>query len=160
MSLMHYVRAGALAVGVLLEPCLGAGANDFTINLKVQSGGREQTAMSGQAAAAPPVFPAKAKEAVWVQWSVANGATGTPLSDITLHAFMDRGDARATAPKPSSKALYESALIQDFEAGVKSSGEFRMPISESGTYLVRVETIGAAKKLGKEVAAVMQVSVP
>ena len=148
-----------LALGAFLGPCFGAGANDFTINLKVQSGGREQTAISGQSAATPP-FTAKAKEVVWVQWSVVNGAAGTTLSDITLHVFMDRGDARAAAPKPGPKALYESALIQDFEAGVKSSGEFRMPMPEAGTYLVRVETIGAAKKLGKEVAAVMQVSVP
>jgi hypothetical protein len=157
MSRMFCVNA--LALGVLLGPCFGAGANDFSINLKVQSGGREQTAMSGQSVA-PPTFTAKAKEVVWVQWSVTNGAAGTALSDITLHVFMERGDARAAAPKPGPKALYESALIQDFEAGVKSSGEFRMPMPEAGTYLVRVETIGAAKKLGKEVAAVMQVSVP
>ena len=149
----------ALAFGALLGHCFGAGANDFSINLKVQSGGREQTAISGLSAA-PPTFTAKAKEVVWVQWSVTNGAAGTALSDITLHVFMDRGDARAAAPKPGPKALYESALIQDFEAGVKSSGEFRMPMPEAGTYLVRVETIGAAKKLGREVAAVMQVSVP
>ena len=101
---------------------------NFTINLKVQAGGREQTATSGQSAA-PPTFTAKAKEVVWVQWSVANGAAGAPLSDITLHVFMDRGDARAAAPKPGPKALYESALIQDFEPGAKSSGEFRMPIA-------------------------------
>jgi len=157
MSLLHCVTVGAL--GVLLGPCFGAGSNDFTISLKVQSGGREQTATSGQTAA-PPTFTAKAKEVVWAQWSVANGATGTPLSDVTLHVFMDSGDARAAAPKPGPKALYESALIQDFEAGGKSSGEFRMPIPDAGTYFVRVETIGAAKKLGKEVAAVMQVSVP
>jgi len=152
-------RVNALALSVLLGPCLGAGVNDFTINLKVQSGGRQQTAMSGQAGA-PPVFIAKAKEVVWVQWSVANGATGTPLSDITLHVFMDRGDARAAAPKPGPKALYESALIQDFEPGVKSSGEFRIPVPEPGAYFVRVDTIGAAGKLGKEIEAVMQVSVP
>jgi hypothetical protein len=156
---LHWVTTGALAFGVLLGPCLGAGGNDFTINLKIQSGGREQTAISGQSAA-PATFTAKAKEVVWVQWSAANGAVGTPLSDITLHVFMDRGDARAAAPKPGPKALYESALIQDFEAGTKSSGEFRMPMPEAGMYFVRVETIGAAKKLGKEVAAVMQVSVP
>jgi hypothetical protein len=152
-------RVNALALSVLLGPCLGAGVNDFTINLKVQSGGREQTAISGQLAA-PPVFSAKAKEVVWVQWSFANGAAGTPLSDITLHVFMDRGDARAAAPKPGPKALYESALIQDFEPGGKSSGEFRIPVPEPGMYFVRVETIGAAGKLGKEVAAVMQVSAP
>jgi hypothetical protein len=157
MSLLYRVTFGALSV--LLGPCFGAGASDFTINLKVQSGGREQTAMSGQSTA-PATFTAKAKEVVWVQWSAVNGTTGSALSDITLHVFMDRGDARAAAHKPGSKALYESALIQDFEAGVKSSGEFRMPVPEAGTYLVRVETIGAAKKLGKEIAAVMQVSVP
>jgi hypothetical protein len=159
MSLLRYVRLGALAFGVFVMPCLGAGANDFAINLKVQSGGHEQTAISGQATA-PPTFTAKAKEVVWVRWSAANGASGTPLSDITLHVFLDRGDGHAAAPKPGPKALYESALIQDFEAGAKSSGEFRMPLLEPGNYFVRVETIGAAKKLGKEVAAVMQVSVP
>ena len=159
MSLLHCLVAGALAVGVLLGPCLGAGANDFTINLKVQSGGHEQTAISGQPAA-PPTFTAKAKEVVWVQWSAVNGASGTPLSDVTLHVFMDCGDARAAAPKPGPKSLYESALIQDFEPGGKSSGEFRMPMPEAGTYVVRVATIGAAKKWGQEAAAVMQVSVP
>ena len=160
MRSLHWVCMGALALSVLLRPCWGAGANDFTINLKVQSGGREQTATSGRPAAAPPTFTAKAKEVVWVQWSAANGTSGTPLSDITLHVFMDRGDARAAAPKPSPEALYESALIQDFEPGGKSSGEFRMPMPEPGTYFVRVETIGAAQKLGKEIAAVMRVSVP
>ena len=152
-------RVNALAFGVLLGPCFGAGANDFTINLKIQSGAREQFAISGQSAALP-TFTSKVKEVVWVRWSAVNGAAGTPLSDITLHVFLDRGDARAAAPKPSPKALYESALIQDFEAGVKSSGEFRIPMPEAGTYFVRAETIGAAKKLGKEVTAVMQVSVP
>jgi hypothetical protein len=160
MSCLHWVSVGALALSVLLGPCWGAGANDFTINLKVQSGGHEQNATSGQPAAASSTFTARAKELVWVQWSAANGVSGTPLSDITLHVFMDRGDGRAAAPKPGPQALYESALIQDFEPGGKSSGEFRMPLPESGTYFVRVETIGAAQKLGKEVAAVMRVSVP
>jgi hypothetical protein len=158
MSLLHFVGAWALVLGVWSAPCQGAGANDFTISLKVQSGKREQTAVSGQSAA--PVLTAKAKEVIWVQWSVANGTSGNPLSDVTVHVFMDRGDLRAAAPKPGPKALYESALIQDFEAGAKNSGEFRMPLPEAGTYLLRVETIGAAKKLGKEISAVMQVSVP
>jgi hypothetical protein len=159
MRCLYWVQTGTMAAIVLLAPCFGAGANDFAISLKVQSGGREQTAVSGQSAA-PPTFTAKAKEPVVVQWTVANSAAGAALSDVTLHVFLDRGDARAAAPKPGPKALYESALIQDFGAGVKSSGEFRMPIPEAGTYLVRVETIGAAKKLGKEVAAVIQVAVP
>jgi hypothetical protein len=34
-----------------------------------------------------------------------------------------------------------------------------MPMPEAGQYVVRVETIGAAKKLGREVLAEIQVSV-
>lgn len=158
MSFLHGVRAGALAFVVLLGHCLGASPNDLTISLKVQSGGREQTTASTQSAV-PPVFSAKAKEVVWVQWSVTNGAASVSLSDVTLHVFMDSGDGRAVVPKPGLKTLYESALVQDFEVGVKSSGEFRMAIPEAGRYFVRVETIGAARKLGGEVNAVMQVSV-
>ena len=160
MSLLRCVRAAALVLGVSLGASLAAGANNFTINVKLQAGGREQTAVSAQPAAARPTFTAQAKEAISVQWSAVNGASGTPLADITMHVFVDRGDARADVPKPGPQALFESALIQDFEPGAKSSGEFRLPMPERGTYFVRVETIGAAKKLGKEVAAAMQISVP
>ena len=160
MSLLRCVRAAALVSGVSLGPCIGAGANDFTINLKLQAGGHEQTSVSAQPAAARPVFAAQVEEVISVQWTAVNGAASTPLSDITMHVFVDRGDARAESPKPGAKALFESALLQDFEPGGKSSGEFRLPMPERGTYFVRVETIGAAKKLGKEVAAAMQVSVP
>src|ERR1700676_5463176 len=121
MSLVRRARVGALALGMLLEPCFGAGASDFTIHLKVQSGGREQATISEQPAAGPPTFTARAKEVVWVQWSAVNGTTGRPLSDVTLHVFMDHGDARAVAPKPGPKTLYEGALIQDFGPGGKSS---------------------------------------
>ena len=119
---------GSVGFERVADTCWGAGANDFTINLKVQSGGREQTATSGRPAAAPPTFTAKAKEVVWVQWSAANGTSGTPLSDITLHVFMDRGDARAAAPKPRPEALYESALIQDF---VEAGGEKQRRVSHA-----------------------------
>jgi len=149
-----------MAIGGVLTPSRAASGNEFTISLKVQAGRREQTTVSGQAASTRPVFKTTAKEVVWVQWSAVNGTTSTRLPDVTLHVFLDRGDARSDAPKPGPKVLYESALVQDFEPGGKSSGEFRMPIPESGSYVVRAETIGVAKKLGKEVAAAMQVVVP
>lgn len=156
----HLFAAGLIAFSALLTPCRGASGNDFTLNLKVQAGRREQTAVSRQAPSARPVFTVKAQEVVQVQWSAANAATSSRLSDVTLHVFLDHGDARSDAPKPGPKVLFESALIQDFDPGGKSSGEFRMQMPGSGSYVLRAETIGAAKKLGKEVAASMQVVVP
>jgi hypothetical protein len=97
-------------------------------------------------------------DVVSVQWSAVNGVRNLTLSDVTLHVFMDRASGSANV-KPSAKALYESAVIVDFEPGAKSIGEFRMPMPEAGKYLVRVETIGAAKKVGREVVAEMRVSV-
>jgi len=147
-----------VVVGVWLGNCSGATIGDFTLNLKVQATGREQAVASGKPNTPHAVFPAKVMEVVSVQWSAVNGVRDITLSDVTLHVFMDRVSTSANA-KPGAKALYEIAVIVDFEPGAKSSGEFRVPMPESGKYVVRVETIGAAKKMGREVAAEMQVSV-
>jgi hypothetical protein len=148
-----------LALTVWLGTCGSAVAGEFTISLKIQAGGREQIAGSEKPANTRP-FTARVKEVVSVQWSAVNLTSGATLSDVTLHVSMDRAATRSGAPKPGPKPLYESAVVLDFEPGGKSTGEFRMPVPESGTYLVKAETIGASKKLGKEVVAEMQVSVP
>jgi hypothetical protein len=160
MHRLLLVRVAAIVVCAGLGTGSSAGAGEFTISLRVQAGGREQIAGSGQPAGALPVFTAKVKEVVLVQWSAVNLVSGATLSDVTLHVFMDRGATRFGASEPGPNALYESAVVLDFEPGAKSSGEFRIPMPESGSYLVRAETIGAGKKLGKEVVAAMQVSVP
>ena len=159
MRLLYLVTAVAVVTGVGFPACWGAAIGEFTINLKAQAGRREQTAVSGKPGSPRPVFPAKLKEVVSVQWAAVNGVPGALLSDVTLHVFMDRTATSADAPKPGPQALYESAVILDFGPGGKSVGAFRMPMPEAGAYVVRVETIGAAKKLGKEVVAEMQVSV-
>jgi hypothetical protein len=158
MHSLHALRGIAVVTTVWLGTCPGAAIGDFTLNLKVQAGRREQTVASGKPNITIPVFAAKVMEVVSVQWSAVNGVRDVTLSDVTLHVFMDRASSSATL-RPGAKALYEGAVIVDFEPGAKSSGEFRMPMPESGEYLVRVETIGAAKKLGREVIAEMQVSV-
>ena len=159
MRPLHTAGAVAVVVSLWLGTCPGAAIGEFAINLKVQAGRREQTVVSGKPDSTRPAFPAKVMEVVSAQWSAVNGAPGVALSDVTLHVFMDRASTSVDVPRPGPKALYESAVIVDFEPGAKSIGEFRMPMPESGKYLVRVETIGAAKKLGREVVAEMQVSV-
>jgi hypothetical protein len=158
MYSLHTFRGAAVVISLWLGTCPGATIGDFNLNLKVQAGRREQTVASGKPNGTNPVFPAKVMEMVSVQWSAVNGVRDITLSDVTLHVFMDRASTSSN-PKPGANALYESAVIVDFEPGAKSIGEFRMPMAESGKYLVRVETIGAAKKVGREVVAEMQVSV-
>src|SRR5712692_6631065 len=101
------LAAGAVAIGVWLGTCGNAVAGEFTISLKVQAGGREQTAGSGQPAGTRPVFTAKVKEVVLVQWSAVNLVSGATLSDVTLHVSMERAAPRSDAPKPGPSALYE-----------------------------------------------------
>jgi hypothetical protein len=159
MRPLHLVRAVAVLTGLCAGTCPGAPGGEFAISLKVQAGGREQTVASGKPGTTPPAFAARAREVLAVQWAAVNGAPGVSLSDVTLHVFLDPVSASANGPRPGPKALYESAAIADFEHGAKSSGDFRMPVLEPGKYLLRVETIGAARKLGREIAAEMQVSV-
>ena len=156
------IRTAMLAAGLGLGFCPGLDGADIKINLLVRAGGRQQSIASGQPGGARPQFAAKVGEILLVQWSAANPETASALSDVTLHVFMERGSAllRQDTPKPSSNAVYESAVVLDFEPGAKSTGEFRLPLAESGAYLLRVETIGASKKLGRESFAAVEVSVP
>jgi len=158
---MLLIRTSVWAAGLWLG-CPSLAGADFTINLLVRAGGRQQSVASGQTGAARPRLAAKVGETLLVQWSAANPDNGSALSDVTLHVFMENGSAllREAAPKPSANAVYESAVVLDFEPGAKSTGEFRLPISESGLFLLRVETIGASKKLGRESIAAIEVSVP
>ena len=155
------IRTSVLAAGLWLGFCSKLVGADFTINLLVRAGGRQQSIASGQVGPLPR-FAAKVGEILRVQWLAANPETGSTLSDVTLHVFMERGTAllRDVTPKPSANAVYESAVVLDFEPGARSMGEFRLPLSESGDYLLRVETIGASKKLGHESFAAIEVSVP
>jgi hypothetical protein len=159
MRPLYLVRAVAVLTGLCAGTCPGAPAGEFSISLKAQAGGREQTAASARSANARPAFAARVKEVLAVQWAAINGIAGVSLSDVTLHVFLDSAPTAAGGPRPGPRALYESAAVADFEPGAKSSGDFRMPLAEPGKYVLRVETIGAARKLGHEIAAEMQVSV-
>jgi hypothetical protein len=127
MRPLHLVRAAAVVAGVWLGTCPGAAIGEFTINLKVQAGQREQSVASGKPDSTHAVFPVKVMEVVSVQWSAVNGAPGITLSDITLHVFMDRASTSADGPRPGPKALYESAVIVDFEPERRASESFECP---------------------------------
>jgi hypothetical protein len=149
-------------IPVLLFCGLVAGA-DLNITLTARVAGRQQSIASGQAA--PPALTMNRGEMLAANWTAINPATpkgsSATIRDVTLHVFMDRDAAKIsqTAPKPGPDAAYEGAVTLDFQPGEQSKGEFRMRLQEPGTYLVRVETIGARARMGHEVFAAMQVTV-
>lgn len=146
----------------LLAAALNLAAAGFNITIETRAGGKRQTVASGQNA---PVFAVKRGESLSVQWTATNSAPGPALSDVTLHAVLDKDGPTAATPqgKPSAAALYEGAVNLDFRPGDHGSGNFRMPMVEPGNYVLRVETIGikarTGTKAGAEAFAVMKVSV-
>src|SRR6476469_8887269 len=119
MHSLQALRCIAAFITIWLGASPGAAIGDFTLILTVQAGRREQTVASGKSYIPLPVFPAKVMEVVSVQWSAVNGVRDVTLSDVTLHVFMDRVSGSVNV-RPSAKALYESAVIVDFEPGTKS----------------------------------------
>ena len=134
---------------------IGQHAMAAGLNISLQAGvpGRQQSATSSQKA--QPALAVKRGETFLAKWSASNPGTA-PLSNITLHVFLDREGVI----KPGRDALYETAVVLDFRAGGQSSGEFRMPLHEPGSYVLRVETIGARTPDGRESFTAMRVTVP
>jgi len=146
-----------MALSVMLAWCGSLLGADFAIDLSARSGSIQQSARSGPSVS-QPVLAVHAGEMLVAQWSAANPQSGTALRDITLHVFMDLESPTGVA-KPTANAVYESAVILDFEPGAKGTGNFHMPAPGPGKYLLRVETIGASKKMGREYVAAIKVSV-
>jgi hypothetical protein len=144
--------------GMLLAFVVNLSAAGFNITIEARAANRKQTAASGKTA---PAFAVKRGESLTVQWTATNAAPGPALSDVTMHAVLDKDGpgASATPAKPSPAALYEGAVNLDFRPGDRGSGSFRMPMVETGSYVLRVETIGIRAKAGAEAFAVMKVTV-
>ena len=157
-------RAAWGVVPALLCCAWSAHADDLSIRLQARSGTQEQTA-SGQASNAPPgdrpALAVKSGASVRVQWSVANGEKSPPVHDVTMHCFFAREQSlgQRELPKLGPDAAYESALSMDFDPKSRSSADFVLQAPGPGVYLLRVETIGAAKEHGHEHYAAMDVKV-
>jgi len=136
-------------------------AEDFSVELRARSQAQQQAVKSADNPKTRPVLSARTGENLRLQWTAANAEKGPALYDVTMHVFLEKENAIAQSdpPKPGAQAPYESALIMDFEPGAKSSGDLLVQAPGPGVYLLRVETIGASKKLGHECFAAMDVRV-
>ena len=139
----------------LLSLSLSAADDLLGMELSARADSLAQT-VQGQPASSMNTAPrtalsVKAGAKLRIQWSVLNGEKTGRLTDVTLHLALD---------KPGSESAYESALVVDLVAQVKTTGDVVVQApAQTGDYRLRLETIGAAKAHGHEHAATMAVKV-
>ena len=138
----------------------GAAGDSFSLNLQIQGVGKAQQVRGVQNTDALPTMVAKQGDILSVRWSIANNGTA-PVPDLTLHFVLDRDspDLRRRPLKATNSAVYESALLMDFDSGRSGSGDLLLQAPEPGNYIAAFETLGAAKKLGHEYSAAINLKV-
>src|SRR5712691_3639898 len=145
---------------------LSAADDPFTIELSVRADSQQQPARGRSTSAtgsnpALPIMTVKPKTGLRVRWSVVNQEKMGTVQDVTVHFFLETEDSigQPGAPKPGPDAVYESAVMMDFAAQAKSSGDFVIEAPPPGNYLLRIETMGAAKARRDDYFAAMDVKV-
>ena len=129
-----------------------ARADEFTIDLKAQTGKEPMTASAsypaGDKKSQPrAVLMASAKSPVTVKWTVRNIEKAT-AKDALVHVFVvkiDKPDQREV-PKLTKDVVVQSALTTDFKAEDKAQGEVTFTVANPGIYLLRVEIKKTAAK--------------
>ena len=155
----HAALGPVLLLGLLGLP--GPEAPPFAIDLTVQVGKESKTAhaeepgggfLPGKKAAARPVLEARAGQRVAVRWSLSRGAGQPVLKGVLVHflAAAEEKAGQAAVPRQDKAVVAESALTMDFRPGDRGQGELSFTISRPGSYLLRLETIGAADVDGNE----------
>ena len=147
---MSRVLFGLAALGGLLASAAAA-PEPFTIDLEVHCGKASKTAHAESAApdAKPKdrdVLEVKAGDRVTVQWKLNSTDAKAKLEDVTVHFFAVKEDqaGQQAAAKLTRGLVAESALVMDFGPEDANEGKLSFTIDKPGSYLFRVETIGAA----------------
>jgi len=144
-----------------------ADGDPFSVELLARVDNQQQTVRGDATAAsaggsARPVLTGKSKSTLRVRWTIVNEGKTANIPDVTVHFVLDKENAigQRDVPKAGPDVVYESALMMDFAPQAKSSGDFVIEVPEPGSYLLRLETIGAAKAHGHEHVAAMDLRVP
>ncbi len=93
------------------------------------------------------ILEAKAGQTLTVKWTVTSTATKEEVKDVVVHFFVVKEEktGQTTVPKLDKEVPVESAQGPvDFKPKDTSAGELTFEIETPGSYLLRLETIGAA----------------
>jgi len=130
-----------------------ARAQEFTIDLDVKTGKMSQTAHAqkfGLGIVPKPrsAVQVRTGERISVKWKLGHGAPNETVKDVTVHFFVVKEDTagQRVVPPLDKGVVAESALTMDFGPKDKAEGQLNFTIDLPGTYLLRLETMGAAKE--------------
>ncbi len=134
-----------------------ARAGHFAIDLKVQAGKESQTAHAQtdplEARPRPrPVLRTQAGEQVKVRWLLRSTDAKATVRNVLVHFSIAREEkaGQTAVPQGDNNVVAESALTMDFPPGEAAEAELQLIMMQAGSYLVRLETIGAAVQSGHE----------
>ncbi len=126
-------------------------AEPFAIDLEVRSGKASKTAHAESASPDQTpgergVLEIKAGDRVTVKWKLSGTDPKEKIENVTVHFFAVKEEAAGQKAKPKldKGVVAESACTLDFTPGAKNEGELSFTIDNPGSYLFRLETIGAA----------------
>jgi hypothetical protein len=132
-------------------------ADHLAIELTVQSAKVSKTAHAemlalGVKPKARGLLEVKAGDAITVKWVLSSTDAKATVKDVLVHFFVVKEEkaGQAAIPKLDKDVIAESALTVDFKPKDKVEGELSFTIARPGTYLLRLETRGAAGKDGHE----------
>ena len=142
-----FVQILMLLIGLSLRCIPGASASHLAMDLTVD--GSPHAAHAGADTMPPengknprPLVHVRIGDGVKLHWSVKN-TEGTKLDTLLVHVFVVR-EAQAgqkEVPDPRKGAVWETISATALGPGKETHGEAAVPISEPGTYLVRVESM-------------------
>jgi hypothetical protein len=138
-------------VGLVLLAGTGARADHLVFDAEVQAGNSKKKCTGDVAALGVKpkpreVFEVPANKPITVKWTVSHAGNKDVLKDVVIHFFVVKEPkaGQVAVPKLDRDVAVESALTMDFKPKDKQSGELTFQIDAPGTYLLRVESIGAA----------------
>src|SRR4051794_11056812 len=157
---------GLLLGAGLLSP-RAARADLFAIDLEVKTPAGSKTAHAetagpGEKTTPPTVLEARAGDRVAVRWTLRNADAKATVADLLVHFYAVKAEkvGQKSVAKLDKDVVAESALTMDFKPKDQAEGAQSFRIEKPGSYLLRLETIGAIEAAdGKEYFAVVDVVV-
>lgn len=141
-------------------------ADHFRIDLKAKVANETKTAHVVTLAANGRPQPRALLKAhvdtpITVSWTLSNATSAPKVKEVVVHFFAVREEKpdQQAVPALTKNVVAESALTMDFMPNDKTEGELTFSVAKPGCYLLRLETIGAVGKDGREPFAALDVVV-
>jgi hypothetical protein len=127
-------------------------ADHFTIDLEVKAANATKTVHAetlglGVKPKARAVREIQAGDQITIKWTLTSTAKET-VKDVQIQFYAVKIPKPGDAPPPprdfDKDAILQTALTMDFKPKDKTEGELSLQVDKPGTYLLRLETKGAA----------------